>query len=127
MVTCPKAFAGSIAPWRPFSLLSQTPLVLTTHPSVPVKSVKDLIELARRHKGMNVGGNTAGTTAHLAAEMFNQRFGLKSQVVTYRGAGPAVIALISGEIDYIFATAPSVARLPLSIARWPCGYIGFSH
>jgi tripartite-type tricarboxylate transporter receptor subunit TctC len=92
---------------QPISLLSSTPLVLSLHPSVPAKSVKELIALAKRNK-MNVGGNTAGTTAHLAAEMFNQRFGLKSTVVTYRGGGPAVIALISGEIDYIFATAPSI-------------------
>ena len=93
---------------QPISLLSSTPLVLSLHPSVPVKSVKELIALAKRTKGMNVGGNTAGTTAHLAAEMFNQRFGLSSTVVTFRGAGPAVISLISGEIDYIFGTAPSL-------------------
>jgi len=93
---------------QPISQISSTPLVLSIHPSVPVKSVKDLIALAKRTKDMNVGGNTAGTTAHLAAEMFNQRFGLKSTVITYRGGGPAVIALISGEIDYIFATAPSI-------------------
>jgi tripartite-type tricarboxylate transporter receptor subunit TctC len=94
---------------QPISLISSTPLVLSLHPSVPVKSVKELIALAKRTPvNMNVGGNTAGTTAHLAAEMFNQRFGLKSTVITYRGGGPAVIALISGEIDYIFATAPSI-------------------
>ena len=93
---------------QPISLLSSTPLVLSLHPSVPANSVKELISLAKRTKNMNVGGNTAGTTAHLAAEMFNQKFGLKSTVVTYRGGGPAVIALISGEIDYIFATAPSI-------------------
>lgn len=93
---------------QPISLLSSTPLVLSLHPSVPAKSVKELIALAKRTKGMNVGGNTAGTTAHLAAEMANQRFGLTSAVITYRGGGPAVIALISGEIDYIFATAPSI-------------------
>ncbi|MBI1965649.1 MAG: tripartite tricarboxylate transporter substrate binding protein [Betaproteobacteria bacterium] len=94
---------------QPISLISSTPLVLSLHPSVPVKSVKELIALAKRTRvSMNVGGNTAGTTAHLAAEMFNQRFGLKSTVITYRGGGPAVIALISGEIDYIFATAPSI-------------------
>jgi tripartite-type tricarboxylate transporter receptor subunit TctC len=92
---------------QPISLLSSTPLVLSLHPSVPVKSVKELIALAKRVP-MNVGGNTAGTTAHLAAAMFNQRFGLNSTVVTFRGAGPAVISLISGEIDYIFATAPSI-------------------
>jgi tripartite-type tricarboxylate transporter receptor subunit TctC len=57
---------------------------------------------------MNAGGNSAGSTAHLTAEMFNQAVGIKSTVLTYRGGGPAVIALISGEIDYIFATAPSI-------------------
>ncbi|MCC7486070.1 MAG: tripartite tricarboxylate transporter substrate binding protein [Burkholderiales bacterium] len=94
---------------QPVSWISSTPLVLSVHPSVPAKSPKELVELAKRTKGsMNAGGNTVGSTAHLTAEMFNQRFGTRSQVLTYRGGGPAVIALISGEIDYIFATAPSV-------------------
>lgn len=93
----------------PISWISSTPLVLSVHPSVPVKSVKELVALAKRQTGsMNAGGNTAGSTAHLTAEMLNQVAGLKSTVVLYRGGGPAVIALISGEIDYIFATAPSV-------------------
>ncbi|MGQ0750051.1 MAG: Bug family tripartite tricarboxylate transporter substrate binding protein [Betaproteobacteria bacterium] len=93
----------------PISLVSETPLVLSLHPSVPAKSVKELVALAKRTKDhMNAGGNTAGSTAHLTAEMFNQMAGLKSTVVTFRGGGPAVVALISGEIDYIFATAPSI-------------------
>jgi len=93
----------------PISWISSTPLVLTVHPSVPAKSVKELVALARRAPtSMNAGGNTAGSTAHLTAEMFNQVVGIKSTVLTYRGGGPAVIALISGEIDYIFATAPSI-------------------
>ena len=75
----------------PISWISSTPLVLSVHPSVPAKSVKELVALAKRTpKNMNAGGNTAGSTAHLTAEMFNQ------------------VALISGEIDYIFATAPSI-------------------
>ena len=94
---------------QPISWISSTPLVMAVHPSVPVKSVKELVALAKRTPGsMNVGGNSAGTTAHLAAEMFNQIVGLKSTVVNYRGGGPAVIALISGELDYGFVTAPSV-------------------
>jgi tripartite-type tricarboxylate transporter receptor subunit TctC len=93
----------------PISWISSTPLVLSLHPSVPVKSVKELVMLAKRTPGnMNAGGNTAGSTAHLTAEMFNQVVGINSAVLTYRGGGPAVIALISGEIDYIFATAPSI-------------------
>jgi tripartite-type tricarboxylate transporter receptor subunit TctC len=93
----------------PVSWISSTPLVLTVHPSVPVKSVKELVALAKRTPHpMNAGGNIAGSTSHLTAEMFNQRVGIKSTVVNYRGGGPAVIALVSGETDYIFATAPSI-------------------
>jgi len=93
----------------PVSWISSTPLVLSLHPSVPAKSVKELVALAKRAPtSMNAGGNSAGSTAHLTAEMFNQAVGIKSTVLTYRGGGPATIALISGEIDYIFATAPSI-------------------
>jgi len=93
----------------PVSWLSSTPLVLSLHPSVPAKSVKDLIGLVKQKQALfTAGGNDVGSTAHLSAEMFNQMAGLKTPVVTYRGGGPAVIALISGEIGYIFATAPSI-------------------
>jgi tripartite-type tricarboxylate transporter receptor subunit TctC len=93
----------------PVSWISSTPLVLVVHPSVPVKSVKELVALAKRTPGgMNAAGNAAGTTSHLTAEMFNQTVGIKSTVLTYRGGGPSVIALISGEVDYLFATAPSI-------------------
>ena len=93
----------------PVSWISTTPLVLVTHPSVPAKSVKELVALAKRAPtSLNAGGNTTGSTAHLSAEMFNQTVGIKSTVVTYRGGGPAVLALISGELDYSFVTAPSI-------------------
>ena len=93
----------------PVSWISSTPLVLSVHPSVPARSVKELVALAKRMpKPMNAAGNAAGTTSHLTAEMFNQAVGINTTVVTYRGGGPAVIALISGEVDYLFATAPSI-------------------
>ena len=93
----------------PVSWISSTPLVLSLHPSVPARSVKELVALAKRTPGgMTAGGNIAGSTSHLTAEMFNQVVGLKTTVVNYRGGGPAVIALISGETDYLFATAPSI-------------------
>ena len=93
----------------PVSWVSSTPLVLSLHPSVPARSVKELVALAKRTpNGMNAAGNAAGTTAHLTAEMFNQVAGIKSTVLTYRGGGPSVLALISGEADYLFATAPSI-------------------
>ncbi len=93
----------------PVSWISSTPLVLVAHPSVPVKSVTELVALAKRHPGgMNAAGNTAGSTSHLSGEMLNQVAGLKTTVLTYRGGGPAVISLISGEVDYAFVTAPSI-------------------
>ena len=93
----------------PISWISSTPLVLSVHPSVPARSVKELVALAKRHPGaMNAAGNTAGSTSHLTAEMLNQVTGIKSTVLNYRGGGPAVLALISGEADYLFATAPSI-------------------
>lgn len=94
---------------QPVSWISSTPLVLSLHPSVPAKSVQEFIALARKSSGnMTAGGNTAGSTAHLSAEMFNQALNIKSTVALYRGGGPTVIALVSGEIDYVFATAPSI-------------------
>ncbi len=93
----------------PISWISSTPLVLVTHPSVPARTVKELVALAKRQPGgMNATGNTAGSTAHLSGEMLNQVAGLKSTVLTFRGGGPAVISLISGEADYGFTTAPSI-------------------
>ncbi|HXF65873.1 MAG TPA: tripartite tricarboxylate transporter substrate binding protein [Burkholderiales bacterium] len=93
----------------PVSWISSTPLVLSVHPSVPAKSVRELVALAKRMSGkMNAAGNTAGSTSHLTAEMLNQVAGLKTTVLNYRGGGPAVLALISGEVDYLFATAPSI-------------------
>lgn len=91
----------------PVSWLTTTPLVLSIHPSVPAKSVKELIGLAKQ-KQTAAAGNDVGSTAHLSAEMLNQYAGLKTTVAHYRGGGPAVIALISGEVDYLFATAPSI-------------------
>ncbi len=94
---------------QPVSWISSTPLVLAVHPSVPARNPKELVALALKKPGsMNVGGNTAGSTSHLAAEMFNQTMGLKTVVLTYRGGAPAVIALMSGELDYAFNTAPSI-------------------
>jgi tripartite-type tricarboxylate transporter receptor subunit TctC len=93
----------------PISWISSTPLVLTVHPSVPAKSVNELVALAKQRPSVfNAAGNSAGSTSHLTAEMLNQVAGIKSTVLTYRGGGPAVIALVSGEADYIFATAPSI-------------------
>ena len=104
----------------PVSLVSSTPLVLCTHPSVPAKSVKDLIALAKRNPGkLNSGVNSAGTTSHLAAELLKQRAGLDTVIIAFKGGGPAAAALMTGEIDMLFATGPVAAR-NLATGRIKC-------
>ncbi len=93
----------------PVSWISSVPLVLVTHPSVPAKSVKDLVALAKKTGKLNAGNNGAGTTSYLAVEMFKQATGASMVNVSYKGGGPAIIALISGEVDFEFGTALAVA------------------
>ncbi len=93
----------------PVSWISSVPLVLVTHPSVPAKTVKDLVALAKKSGKLNAGNNGAGTTSYLAVEMLKQATGASMVNVSYKGGGPAVIALISGEVDFEFGTALAVA------------------
>ena len=82
--------------------------VLLTHPSLPVKSVKDLIALAKRRPGeLTYSSAGSGAQPHLTAEMFKSMAGVNLLHVPYKGAGPQMIALISGEAALTFATAPS--------------------
>lgn len=93
----------------PVSWISSVPLVLVVHPSVPVTSVKDLVALAKKDSKLTAGSNGAGTTSYLAVEMLNQATGLQVVNVTYKGGGPAITALLSGEVDFEFATALSAS------------------
>jgi tripartite-type tricarboxylate transporter receptor subunit TctC len=93
----------------PISWITSAPLVLSVHPNVPAKTVPELVKLAQSKPGvLNNGVNTIGSTSHLSAEMFKQMAGVKTSIVPYRGGGPATVALVAGEIDMLFATAPSV-------------------
>ncbi len=101
----------------PISWLTSTPLVLVTHPSVPAKSVKELVAVAKsRAFFLNSGINVPGSTSHLSAEMLKQKAGIEVILVPYKGGGPAITALMSGEIDYLFATGP-VASAAIKTGR----------
>jgi tripartite-type tricarboxylate transporter receptor subunit TctC len=91
---------------QPVSWISSVPLVLVVHPSVPVKSAKELVALAKREKGkMNAAHNGSGTTSHLSIEMLKQFAGVDVTPIPYKGGGPAIAAMVSGETDFAFATA----------------------
>ena len=80
--------------------------ILVLHPSVPAKSVKELIALAKA-KPLNGGSSGVGGTGHLAIELFNLQAGTKITHVPYKGGGPAMVDLLGGNIQLIFATAAS--------------------
>jgi tripartite-type tricarboxylate transporter receptor subunit TctC len=90
----------------PVSWISSTPLVLVVHPSVPAKTPQQLVALAKRAGNLNAGSNGAGTTSHLSTEMLKQLTGVKVAHVPYKGGGPSMVALVSGETDFNFATGP---------------------
>jgi tripartite-type tricarboxylate transporter receptor subunit TctC len=94
----------------PISWLTSTPLVLVVHPNVPAKSVKELVAVAKRRPAfLNSGINVPGSTSHLSAEMLKQVAGIEAIIVPYKGGGPAITALMGGEIDYLFCTGPVAA------------------
>src|SRR5262245_2442885 len=84
---------------QPIILIGTTGLVLMVHPSVPVKSIKEFLAYARANPGkLNYGTAGLGDLAHLAGEMFKQRTKISMTQVAYKGSGPLMIALVSGEV-----------------------------
>jgi tripartite-type tricarboxylate transporter receptor subunit TctC len=102
-------------PWDPIrdfvpvTLAMSAPTILVVHPSMPVKSLKEFIALAKARPGeLNYGSTTTGTIAHIAAELFKSMTDTNIVRVPYKGAGPAMVALVAGEVQTAFATASSV-------------------
>jgi tripartite-type tricarboxylate transporter receptor subunit TctC len=87
----------------PVSMLASGPLVLVVHPSLGVKSVKELIALAKSKPGqINVGNAGIGSLPHLSAELFNMMAGVKLVSVAYKGAGPALVDVMAGRVPVYF-------------------------
>lgn len=87
----------------PVSRLASGPLVLVVHPSVPVKSIKEFVALARKRAGeINFGSAGSGTLPHLSAELFNSMSGIKMVHIPYKGAGAAVTDLLAGRVPVYF-------------------------
>ncbi len=95
----------------PVSLASIVTLVLSVHPSVPARSVKELIALAKAKPGsLNYGSAGNASANHLATERFNYMAGIKMVHIPYKGGGPAVISIVGGETAILFATIPSAIQ-----------------
>ena len=95
--------------FAPVSLLGSSPFVLVVHPSVPSKSVKELIALARAHPGkLNYSSAGNGSNLHVAAELFKNLTGTNIVHVPYGGGGPALIAILNGEAGVSFLSLVAV-------------------
>jgi tripartite-type tricarboxylate transporter receptor subunit TctC len=93
--------------FAPVALTGVIPMVLLVHPSVPVKTVKELLALAQRQPGeMTYGSAGAGSPAHLAHELLNRSAGVKMVHVPYKGAAPALVDLLGGHVFTYFSGMP---------------------
>ena len=96
--------------FAPITEIASIPLILSVHPSIPVKSVKELVALAKARPGeMNYGGGT-GAAAHMAMALFESMASIKMVHVPYKGSGPAMIDLLGGHLslgfDAVMTTLP---------------------
>jgi len=91
--------------FRMLALVTDLPVLMEVHPSVPAKTVAEFVTYAKANPGkVNFGSAGTGGTIHLAGEMFKQMSGIEMTHVPYRGAGPALTDLISGNIQVMFDT-----------------------
>ncbi len=99
----------SIKDFAFITLIAESQNLLVVHPSLPVKNVKELIAFSKKHPGeINYGSSGIGTTVHLSAELFKFMTGVKWVHVAYKGGGPGLTGLLSGEVSLYFGNVPTV-------------------
>jgi tripartite-type tricarboxylate transporter receptor subunit TctC len=92
--------------FSPITLAVTTPLLVVVHPSLPVKTVKELIALAKAKPGsLNYASGISGSATHLPAELFKAMAGVDIVRVAYKGGAPALTAVLAGEAQVMFATS----------------------
>ena len=105
----PKLPFDSDKDFAPVTTLLWQPYVLSVHPSLPVASVRQLIDLARAKPGeINYGSGGSGNATHIAAELFASMAKVKLAHVPYRGVGPAILALLAGEVKLMWASSVAI-------------------
>ncbi len=96
--------------FAPVVLTGSAPNILTVHPSLPVKSVKDLIALAKARPGeINYGSATLGSSSHLSAELLKYLARIDIMRINYKSSGNAATALLGGEVQIMFPNMPTAA------------------
>ena len=95
--------------FAPIAVIAIIPQVLAVHPTVPVKSVKELIQLARDKPGsLNTAAPGAGSGPQVSAALFINRANVNIVQIAYKGTGPALVALLAGEVQMMFGGLPAL-------------------
>ena len=103
----------SVTDIQPIILIGTTGLLVSMHPSVPIKTIKELVAYARANPGkLNFGSAGSGGLGHLAGELFKLHTNVRFTHVPYKGSGPVMTALLSGEVDSSFSSlVPSIPHV----------------
>lgn len=112
----------AVRDFAPVSLVAEIHNIMVVHNSVPAKSLKEFIQLARRYPGkLNFSSSGAGSTNHLASELLKGRFKLDMVHVPYKGASQALVALMGGQVDMgIMAVPPAIPQVQGNKVRALC-------
>ena len=98
--------------FMPITMISQVPTTVSVHPSVPVHSVKELLELAKSKPGQLIYASSGiGTNSHITGELFNLIGNTSIRAIQYKGGGPALAAVVSGEVQIGFSNITQTARM----------------
>ena len=105
----PKLPYDVLRDFAPITLVAQSPYVLAVNPSVNAQTFADFLALARSSPGkLNFGSPGNGTLSHLALELLRSRSGIQVTVVPYKGSNPAVLGVLSGQVDFTLDTPPGL-------------------
>jgi tripartite-type tricarboxylate transporter receptor subunit TctC len=100
-----------IKDFAPITNMVNYPLLLVTHPSVPVKNVRELVALAKaKPDQLSYASPGSGNSGHLAGELFNSMAGVQTVHIPYKGQGPALTDLLSGQVSMLYSSIPSVIQ-----------------
>jgi tripartite-type tricarboxylate transporter receptor subunit TctC len=89
-------------------MMARSPMIVVVHPSMPVKSVKELVAIARKRPGeLNYGSSGTGGSNHLATELFAKTANIRITHVPYKSIGPALIDLVGGQVQMVITSLPS--------------------
>jgi len=98
--------------FMPVAMISQVPTTVSVHPSVPVHSVKELLELAKSRPDQLIYASSGiGTNSHITGELFNLMGNTSIRAIQYKGGGPALAAVVSGEVQVGFSNITQTARM----------------